>query len=97
MFNPSDTPWRSGFSETGRNLSLALRSQSFADGVVLFMGTPGNAGVTLGASATEKMGFWGSTPIVRPTGTPAAATDLASTQALANDLRNKLISMGLIS
>lgn len=73
-------------------------------------------GLRIGQSSTDKLGFYGlTTPIVQPTGTPAAAaTTLAvsttsniwgfstSTQAnaivtLVNDLRTKLVALGLIS
>lgn len=52
--------------------------------------------VTVGRSG-GRVSFFGGTSIVKPTGTPAAATDLATTQTLVNDLRTKLISLGLIS
>lgn len=54
-------------------------------------------GLKVASTATEKLGFYGATPVVRPTGTPAAATDPATTMALVNDLRAKLIALGLIS
>jgi hypothetical protein len=44
-----------------------------------------------------KHGFQGSGPFVPQTGTPVAATDAATTQALVNDLRAKLIALGIIS
>jgi hypothetical protein len=47
-----------------------------------------------GASAT--LGFYGTTPIVKPTGTPAAATDLATALTLINDLRAKLLALGVV-
>jgi len=43
------------------------------------------------------LGFFGKAPIARPTATPAAATDPATTMALANALRTKLIALGLIT
>lgn len=39
----------------------------------------------------------GTAPAVVQTGTPAAAIDAATTQALVNDLRAKLIALGIIS
>jgi len=58
----------------------------------------GNAtGTKIGTGGSQKMAFYGATPIIRPTGTPAAATDAATTQALVNSLRSSLISLGLIS
>ena len=44
----------------------------------------------------RKTGFYGVPPVARPT-VAAAATDAATTQALVNDLRAKLIAVGLIS
>jgi hypothetical protein len=41
--------------------------------------------------------FQGSAPAVTQTGTPIAAIDAATTQALVNDLRAKLIALGIIS
>lgn len=46
---------------------------------------------------TAKVGFFGTAPITRPSGTPAAATDAATTQTLVNDLRTKLLALGLIA
>ena len=51
----------------------------------------------VGDIASGRVGFFGTTPIVRPAGTPAAATDAATTQTLVNDLRSKLLSLGLIA
>lgn len=42
-------------------------------------------------------GFYGATPVVQPTGTPANATDLATAITLANSLKASLIALGLIS
>ena len=63
-----------------------------------------NAGVYTALDGTVRVsasggqvGFYGTTPIVRPTGTPAAATDPATTMALVNSLRASLIALGLIS
>lgn len=48
-------------------------------------------------TASQKLGFYGAAPVIRPTATPAAATDAATTQTLVNDLRAKLIALGLIA
>lgn len=50
--------------------------------------------IKLGRRQSE-MGFYGATPISRQT-VSAAATDPATTQALVNDLRDKLIALGLV-
>lgn len=43
-----------------------------------------------------KVGFYGTTPILKPTGTPAAATDLATAISLVNSLRTNLLALGLV-
>jgi len=53
-------------------------------------------GIKVGA-AGQKLSFYGVPLVVRPTATPAAATDPATTMALVNDLRAKLITLGLIA
>ncbi len=51
-------------------------------------------GTTLGQSATDLISFYGATPVAQ--GTLAAnGTDAATTQALANDIKAKLKSLGL--
>lgn len=44
--------------------------------------------------AVARLGFYGATAVVRPT-VPAAATDPATTMALANALRTALVTLGL--
>lgn len=53
-------------------------------------------GTKIGTAAAQMLAFYGNTPIVRPTATPAAAVDPATTMALVNDLRTKLLALGLI-
>ncbi len=55
---------------------------------------PGGSG--LGQSATDLISFYGVTPIVQAT-IAAAGTDAATTQTLANDLRTKLVALGLVA
>jgi hypothetical protein len=50
----------------------------------------------IGLKATDTIGFYGITPVVQAS-IAAAGTDAATTQALANDLRTKLIALGLVS
>lgn len=79
-----------------RKLRFQAATMFFEDGYNIAFGT--GSGTRIGTvSTTHKLAFWGATPIVRPTGTPAAATDAATTQALVNDIRTKLIALGLIS
>lgn len=67
----------------------------FRDGDRLSFGS--TTGVRIGYSAAEKLSFYGAVPVVQPSGTPAAASDAATTQALVNDIRSKLITLGLIA
>lgn len=50
-------------------------------------------GTVLGQSATDKISFYGATPVAQPT-LAANGTDAATTQALANDLKAKMIAFG---
>ena len=52
-------------------------------------------GTSLGQSATDKLGFHGVTPVVQAT-IAADGSDAGTTQTLANDLRAKLIALGLV-
>lgn len=52
-------------------------------------------GTNMGQSATDKVGFYGITAVVQAT-IAAAGTDAGTTQTLANDLRTKLIALGLV-
>ncbi len=54
---------------------------------------PGGSG--LGQSATDLISFYGITPVVQAS-IAAAGTDAGTTQTLANDLRTKLIALGLV-
>ena len=67
---------------------MAAPSKQLSDG------NPGGSG--LGQSATDLISFYGVTPIVQAT-IAAAGTDAATTQTLANDLRTKLIALGLVA
>ncbi|WP_156642496.1 hypothetical protein [Arthrobacter sp. B6] len=78
----------------GTMLTLGSSSVTVGDGKALSFGT--TAGTMIGATTIQKLAFYGTTPIARPSGTPNAATDAASTQALVNDLRSKLMTLGLI-
>lgn len=54
-----------------------------------------SAGVCMGQSSTDKIGFYGlASPIAQQT-LAANGTDAATTQALANDLKAKLKALGL--
>jgi ribosomal protein S11 len=53
-------------------------------------------GKVLIGSSSGGVGFYGTAPISKQT-VAAAATDAATTMALANDLRAKLVSLGLLT
>lgn len=65
------------------------------DGVNVVLAT--TTGTKIGTSTTQKLAFFNATPIVQPSGTPSAATDLASVSALANSLRTNLLALGLVA
>ncbi len=53
-------------------------------------------GTALGQSATDKISFYGATPVVQAA-TQAAGTDAATTQTLANAMRTALRNLGLMA
>ena len=53
-------------------------------------------GTALGTAATDKIGFYGATPIVRPTA-PANATDAATAITSLNSLITALEDIGLLT
>lgn len=53
-------------------------------------------GTCMGQSVTEKISFYGVTPVVQPA-TAAAGTDAATTQVLANAMRTCLRALGLMA
>lgn len=65
---------------------------------VEYLGTNGSGGVCIGASSTEKVGFFGATAVVRPSIT-AVATATATTalnETKINRLYAALRTIGLI-
>lgn len=86
--------WRNG-SYVEVSVGNFHKGFSYADGSMLRTGATN--GTTFGG-AGDKLAFFGKAPaVVQPSATPVAATDAATTQALVNDLRSKLIALGLIS
>jgi hypothetical protein len=65
---------------------------SWADGVNIALGT--STGTQIGTSSSQKLGFFGATPITRPTmgaataGGTYTATEQAMLQAVYNAVRN---------
>jgi hypothetical protein len=53
--------------------------------------------ISIGSVAGTKLGFFTTAPIVQPTATPAAATDLATALTLVNALRTSLLALGLVA
>jgi hypothetical protein len=58
-----------------------------------YLGTGIPDGAIMGRSATEKISFYGATPVVQQA-TAASGTDAATTQALANALKLALNNLG---
>jgi len=80
-------------SNNGSNLVFAPMSDagaSLGDAVTIIRATQGFR------HENKPLGFYGTTPIAKQTGTPAAATDLATALALVNDLRAKLLAVGIV-
>jgi hypothetical protein len=75
---------------SGADVSLLLRPKGAGAGVL--QDAAGNNVVT--ATSTSKLGFYNVTPVVRPT-LAVAASDLATAITLVNDIRSKLIAVGL--
>jgi hypothetical protein len=53
-------------------------------------------GVLITGAATDKVGFYGTTPVVQGA-TAAAGTDAATTQTLANALKVALDNLGIVA
>lgn len=87
----------SGASLVQIGADAALGGVQFVINGVTQVEVGGTTGNRIGLTATHKVGFYGATPVARPASTPAAATDPATTMALVNDLRTKLITLGLIA
>lgn len=66
----------------------------FPEGINIQTGT--STGTQIATSSTQKLGFYGATPVIRQSA-GTAATDPSSTQSLVNTLRSSLISLGLIA
>ena len=83
----------SGASLVQIGADAALGGVQFVINGVTQVEVGGTTGNRIGLTATHKVGFYGATPVARPASTPAAATDPATTMALVNDLRTKLITL----
>lgn len=83
---------RAGLDTVTRNLTLT-GSLTLGDASNVILGTA--TGTKIGTATSQKLGFFNATPIVQPSGTPAAATDLATVITLANALRTSILNLGL--
>lgn len=83
---------RSGSSDIMRWTTSLV---TFVEGTNISIGA--TTGTKIGTSTNQKIGFYNATPIVQPSGTSADATDLATAITLVNNLKAKLISLGLIA
>jgi len=69
--------------------------ETYVNGVKGFSAGPGF--VRIASLTGQAVGFYGTAGVAQQTGTPAAATDPATTMALVNNLRAKLLALGLIA
>lgn len=81
----------SAFESGSATLDGALR---LGDGSDIVLGA--GRGSKIGTATTQKIGFFNAAPVARPEATPPEATDLATALTLVNDLRAKLLRLGLI-
>lgn len=79
---------------------MALPSATDAE----YLGTNGSGGMVLGKTASEKIGFYGQTPIIQrayssavhATSALATSTDFGATQlAAVQEIQNTLIALGI--
>ena len=54
-------------------------------------------GALVGNASTDKIGFYGTTPVVQPAPTVAVGTDLATVILELADLRAQLVALGLVA
>lgn len=55
------------------------------------------AGVMVGKDAADKVGFFGTTPVIQPAPVVTVGTDLATVILEIADLRVQLVALGLIA
>jgi len=64
---------------------------------VHYLGDNGPDGMCVGLDATEKVGFFGTTPVVQQSVTaPAATATTATNEAAIVSINNALVALGLI-
>lgn len=64
---------------------------------VRYLGDNAPDGMCIGSAATEKVAFFGATPVVQPAPAVAVGTDLATVILELADLRAQLVALGLIA
>jgi hypothetical protein len=85
------TVWAT-FSSTGVKFNSTVSMDDSAAARLIEVGTVNGSRI---GTAASKIGFYGAAPVARPFGVPNAATDLPTVIALANDLRAKMLTLGL--
>ena len=90
------------YQYNGTNYTNTRWIMRATDTIALRMYAPAAAGAEsvytdMLSAKKDALGFFGAAPVVKPTGTPAAATDLATVIALTNSLRASMIALGLIA
>ena len=97
-YDPAKTLWVQGALTAGTVTSLHQHSTTFESGTtVTFMDNntlsfPGTGGTRIGLDGTQKIGFYGATPVVKPTVTGAKAGNAALTSLIA-----QLVALGVIT
>ena len=88
--------WQKRISQTGQSMSLELADGTSGgpDAVPAAWFKAVEAKQTNGLASGTQLGFFGSAPVTRRILSPAA-TDAATTQQLANNLRQALVDLGL--
>jgi hypothetical protein len=64
---------------------------------VEYVGVNGAGGVCVGKTATNKVGFFGTTAVVQPAPAVTVGTDIATVILELADLRAQLVALGLIA
>ena len=62
-----------------------------------YIGNKTTDGLTLGQSTTDKISFYGKTPIVQPAPAVAVGTDIATVILELADIRAKLVAIGILA
>ena len=77
-------------------IKLAVGNTAITVGDAVNFVLNATTGSKIGTATSQKLGFFNATPVVQQSA-GTAATDAASTQTLANQLRTSLIALGLVA